>query len=276
MIKRIVATLCFLLIVMLCAGSIVAYCDETPPQIDIKLNPNGSTSMVFNLTLQGGNVSQLAEIYKATFEENGYTVEIDESRNSMQISQDFPQEKGYFLDLSFFGVRNIEFVEFKDLFSTKYGVKTKLFNMEDQEPGTVNYKISIEPPVKAKLSNATVREDKKHTWEITTGEKNEIVLSFKNINIIPLISTLFAFVILLILIIFAFANTKKKQDVDPLYADYTNRNDFSDFQINVSDHDTDSQNQDTEEQKGQFGSSAEASEEQDSDSESNNEGESDL
>ncbi|MCK9478310.1 MAG: hypothetical protein M0R40_02270 [Firmicutes bacterium] len=247
MIKRIAATMCFLIVVTIFAGGAVIYCEEQPPEIYIKLKDDGSTGMTLNLTMQGGDVAQMADIYRMTLEDNGYTVDFDEGENTMNISQDFPVEDGYFLDLLFFGAGRIEFAEFKNFFSTGYAIKTTVFNQKNSEPGQVRLKLNIETPVKAKFSNAIIREKRNNLWEIASGQKNEISMGFKKINTIPLVSTLFAFIILILLVVFAITNTKKQADKKLQDAEFTETVDALPIQDDEDNEDLSENDYDAEE-----------------------------
>ncbi|NLB81450.1 MAG: hypothetical protein GX800_07565 [Clostridiaceae bacterium] len=212
MIKKIASFFCIMSVLVVVLGGTFVYAEELPPLINTTLNPDGSTAMEISLTIQGEDPAQMAEMYRQSFEQGGYTVDYNAVQNVITISQQFPVEDGYFLDLSAFGVGRVDFVEFKDLFSTKYGVKTSALNSEkDQEQGNIYFKVGINTPDKPSFSNATIKDGNYHLWEISSGNKNQINLVFKKINIIPLMSTIFVVLILVVLLYFV-VDSRRRRD----------------------------------------------------------------
>lgn len=219
MIKKFISVTSIMLLLIAAFGNLTVFAETAPPTVKSTLNSDGSTSVVINLTLEENeNPQELLELYSQNLEPAGYQIEIGEQDNALLISKNYPVEEGYFLDLTLFNAGKIEFVEFKDFFSTKYGVKSTALNTENQPEGSTYFTVVLETPMNPFFSNAQIRDNngKTNTWEIKSGSKNEIVLKFKVLNLISVISTFFAVALLLIILFFAVTNKKKNSAAENL------------------------------------------------------------
>ncbi len=239
MLKKLMATaLTAILLVFVLAG-IAATAEEAAnpiPQLNVNLNSDGTTSITFNVTVTDGDAASLIDYYSQTLTKDGYTVEASEDGASMLVKKTFPAEEGYVVDFTLYGIGKISFVEFKDFFTTKYGIRSTVFNAENQPAGETYLKLQIDSPTRASFSNATNigSNGKSNMWDIVSGSKNEIYMTFKTYNAIPLISTLFAIAVLLVLLYAAYTSRRKKQnnssDEAPVIIDS-----FDEFQADEED-----------------------------------------
>lgn len=215
MIKRFFAVTAIVSMMVLMLGSITAFCEEeTVPKINMKLNTDGSSSMTFNVLIEDEEPESFVEYYSQALNPDGYDVSLSEDRTSMIVSRTFPAEDGYLVDLSLYNVGKLEFVVFRDFFTTRYGIKNSTFNAENEQPGNTYLILSVETPVGAANTNAVIRDNngKVSTWKIISGSKNEIYLTFKTYNVVPVISTIFGLAIILLLAYLIVTNKRRNEN----------------------------------------------------------------
>lgn len=182
------------------------------PTLQITLNSDGTTDTTFNQQMNSAELEQTLPYVEQSFTNMGYTVTKNDNPTSLSISKQYPAEDGYVLDFNLpYNVGMYEFVEFKEFFSSRYGIKNSSFNLENQPEGQVYLTITVNTPVKPIHSNAQAISNggKTHVWTISSGQKNAIELNFKKINIVPTITAIFIAAVLLILL---FALTKSRKD----------------------------------------------------------------
>ncbi|MDR0405448.1 MAG: hypothetical protein LBH54_01500 [Clostridiales bacterium] len=206
MVKRLMAAVAAVAILVLTFGSAAVFGEgETPavPSLTFTLNADGTTSVKFIQEIEGENADETITRIEENFTQDGYTVTRQENPTAVAISKTYPADKGYFLDLTLpYGLGESSFVQFTDFFSNRYGIKSTAFNTEQNQEGRTYLTLTIETPVKPAFSNAATRDatGKINTWEIISASTNEINLTFKKYNIIPLLSTIFIAVLVLALI----------------------------------------------------------------------------
>lgn len=221
--KRIITMVSILSLVIFMFSSVTVFGEgesETNniPQLTVKLNPDKTSSVEFVINVGGEDIDQYIDYYSQVFGEEGYDVRKGEDSASMILSKTFTPEDGYLVDLSMYGMGTVNFVEFNDIFCNRYGMKSTVFNSEKEQAGRDYLTLTIETPVKAAYSNATIQEGngRINTWKISSGSKNEINLTFKKYNVIAIAIAVFVIILLLLLLIFAgisIMNKQKKQDI---------------------------------------------------------------
>ncbi|OQB11672.1 MAG: hypothetical protein BWY15_02423 [Firmicutes bacterium ADurb.Bin193] len=203
-----------LIILVFAMSTMAVFAEDEKPELIVTLNSDGSSSMMFVAKLDPEEIDSTIAYYNQLFFAENYTVEKSEDGSSMVITNNFPVDKGYNVDLTVLGGGEESFVSFEELFVNRYGFKNTTFNAEERPAGTEYFKITIITPVRASKSNADTQEDggKKHTWVISSGRKNIMTLSFKTYNMVPLISALFGIVLLAVLIYLIATDKKKNKD----------------------------------------------------------------
>lgn len=181
------------------------------PTLNITLNSDGTTDTVFNQPMNPEELEQTLPFVEQNLSSMGYTVAKGDNPSSLSISKQYPAEDGYVLDFNLpYNVGLYEFVEFKEFFSSRYGIKNSSFNLENQPEGQDFLTITINTPVRPTHSNAQTisNNDKTHIWTISSGQKNSIELNFKKLNVVPVITAIFIAAVLLMLL-FALAKSRK-------------------------------------------------------------------
>lgn len=216
MIKRIMAIVAVLSMLILMLSSMTAFCEEGEefvPKLTFKLNADGTTYMTFVQAIDEESADEEISGAKQSLGARGFDVEKGENPTSIVITKTYTVEEGYIIDFSLFGSGESGFVNFDDLFVNRYGIKNNFFNSENSPEGQTYFSVTIETPVRATYSNATTRDNtgKINTWQIVSASKNEINLTFKRYNVIPLISTIFGLAILLVLIYLVISSNRKNK-----------------------------------------------------------------
>lgn len=218
--KRVLAVAALLSVIIFAFGGFTVYCEveNAVPQLNIKLNEDGSTYVEFIQQIEEEGADATIEQITQFYGEQGYNVQKTENPVSVVLSKTHPVEDGYFLDLSLpYRLGKINFVLFKDFFVDRYGINNTSFDTENQPEGQSFLSLTIETPVRPTYSNAALRDEsgKINTWNIVSASKNEINLTFKKYNIIPIITTVFGVAVLAVLIFLIVTTGKKNKAVLP-------------------------------------------------------------
>ena len=182
------------------------------PVLEIILGSDGTSKVIFSQEMAAEELEQTMQYVEQSFGSQGYEVDSIENPSSLVISKTYEKEEGYVLDFNLpFSIGRYDFVEFKEFFSSRYGVKNTAFDLEEQPEGQEYLKIIIHTPVKPSLSTADVVSNggKTNEWVVKSGSKNIIQINFKKINAIPTLSAVFAVIILLVLVYAAVKNRKQ-------------------------------------------------------------------
>ncbi len=214
MLKKLLASsLAMILLVMSLLTGIIVFSEQTDdsntPIIDLTLNADGTSSFVLTQKFPEGNAAEMLEYYGQGLETLEYTVEASESGSEMFIKKTTSAEEGYVFDLSMYGVSKIEFVSFDELFSTKYGIRTSVFDMEKAEAtGEKYFVVNITTPVGPSYTNAAVKSGKTSSWDIMAGNKNVIDIRFTQYKIVPIIIAVLLIAIIAVFLLLTFGKKK--------------------------------------------------------------------
>lgn len=204
-------------------------CAEVNYELEINNDGTGKISCLYGISKEElGDKAELLQAVamsmKEKIEENGYTVEMYEddkvsgfkgSKILNDITTEFSVEE-VFEVFENFGEKYVEDTE-----ENRIKIETNLFKtvylqkavVDLSEIGTeINMEYSLKLPVKTKTNNATkISEDGKTlTWEIKTGEINNIEFVAEEINIMPIVVIVVAIVAAIVIVVTVIIIIKKK------------------------------------------------------------------
>ena len=218
-----------LIIILVIMLIILTGCAEVNYEVEINKDGTGKISCSYEISKEdlGDKAALLqaaATSMKEKVEENGYTVEMYEddqvsgfkgSKTLNDITTEYSIEE-VFEVYENFGEKYVEDTEEngikieKTLFKTIYSQKAEVDLTEIGTEINMEYKMKLPATVKTNNANNVSEDGKTLTWEIKTGEVNNIEFVAEQINILPIIIIVAAVVGTIVIVVTVIIILKKK------------------------------------------------------------------